>query len=73
VAAGLTAVHDPGGVRDDPDLAYGVAAYRALAIAGRLPLRVHACLREEALETAIARGLKSGRRRAWDGRRAWAG
>jgi len=60
VATGVTAVHDPGGVRADPDLAQGVAAYRVLAEAGRLPLRVHACLRQEGLDVAVSRGLRSG-------------
>lgn len=60
VAIGLTAVHDPGGVAPDPDLAGGMAAYRQLADGGRLPLRVHASLREEALDTAIERGHRSG-------------
>lgn len=60
VAAGVSAVHDPGDIRADPDLEHGMAAYRDLSAAGRLPLRVHACLREDALETAITRGLRSG-------------
>ncbi len=60
VAGGVVAVHDPGGVAPDPDLAGGMVAYRSLAEADRLPLRVHACLRGEALDAAIARGLRSG-------------
>jgi predicted amidohydrolase YtcJ len=60
VAAGVVAVHDPGGVRADRDHAQGFAAYRTLAEADRLPLRVHACLREEALDGAISGGLRSG-------------
>lgn len=60
VATGLTAVHDPGGVAPDPGLTYGIPAYRLLAEGSRLPLRVHACVRQESLATAIESGLRSG-------------
>lgn len=59
LALGVVAVHDPGGLVQEPDLR-SFPAYARLAAAGRLPLRVHVSLREEALETAITRGLHSG-------------
>jgi predicted amidohydrolase YtcJ len=57
---GVVAVHDPGGLAPDRDLNWSFEAYRNLADAGRLPVRVHASLRDDALETAIAGGLRSG-------------
>jgi predicted amidohydrolase YtcJ len=60
VELGIVAVHDPGGVAPDPDLAYSFPAYASLADTGRLPVRVHACLRDDALDTALAGGLRSG-------------
>ena len=60
VSLGVVACHDPGGVAPDPDLTYAFPVYARLADAGRLPLRVHACLRDDALATAIERGHRSG-------------
>ena len=60
VSLGVVACHDPGGVAQDPDLAYSFPAYARLAESGRLPLRVHACLRDDALAAAIERGIRSG-------------
>ncbi len=60
LSLGIVAVHDPGGLAPDPDLDWSFPAYAHLSETGRLPLRVHASLRDEALETAIARGLRSG-------------
>ncbi len=60
VSMGLVAVHDPGAVVPDPDLTFSYPAYAALSDGGRLPLRVHACLRDDGLETATAGGLRSG-------------
>lgn len=57
---GLVAVHDPGEVSSDVDLSGGFAGYERLAAAGRLPIRVHASVRPESLELAIARELRSG-------------
>ena len=57
---GIVAVHDPGGLAPDADLAFSFPAYAALSEAGRLPVRVHACLRDDALGTALAGGLRSG-------------
>ncbi len=60
VALGVVAVHDPAGISADPELTGAFAAYAALAADDRLPLRVHAGLRSEALPSALARGLRSG-------------
>jgi predicted amidohydrolase YtcJ len=60
VALGVVACHDPGSPAPDPDLAWSYPAYARLAEAGRLPPRVHACIRQEAIGTAIERGLRSG-------------
>ena len=60
VSLGVVACHDPGGVAPDPDLTYAFPAYAHLADAGDLPLRVHASFRDDALDTAIAGGLRSG-------------
>ncbi len=60
VSLGVVACHDPGGVAPDPDLTYDIPVYIRLAEAGDLPVRVHACVRDDALEAAIARGLRSG-------------
>lgn len=56
---GVVGVHDPGNVSPDADLA-AFDAYAAIADAGELPVRVHACLRAEGLALAAARGLRSG-------------
>jgi predicted amidohydrolase YtcJ len=60
VSLGVVACHDPGGVAPDPDLTYSFPAYARLSETGRLPLRVHACLRDDALSAALERGLRSG-------------
>ena len=57
---GVTSVHDPGGVAPDPALRSGPVHYRAMAAAGRLPLRVMASVREEQLQRAIEIGFRSG-------------
>jgi predicted amidohydrolase YtcJ len=57
---GLVAVHDPGEIKADATLEGGFAAYRRLAAAGRLKLRVHACIRQDALSVARDRELRSG-------------
>ncbi len=61
VSLGVVACHDPGAVSPDPDLARSFPAYARLADAGRLPIRVHVSLRDDGLETAIERGIRSGR------------
>ena len=59
---GVVACHDPGGVAPDPDLTYSYPAYARLSDAGRLPLRVHACVRDDAVAAAIEQGHRSGAR-----------
>ncbi len=60
LSLGIVAVHDPGRLAPDPDLSWSFPAYRHLADTGRLPVRVHASLREEGLQHAAAHGLRSG-------------
>jgi predicted amidohydrolase YtcJ len=60
IRLGVVACHDPGGVAPDPDLSWSYPAYGRLSDAGDLAIRVHACFRQDALDTAIARGLRSG-------------
>jgi len=57
---GVVAVHDPGDLTADASLSRAYVAYARLDDAGGLPLRIHASLRQEALETAADRGLRSG-------------
>ena len=59
LSLGIVACHDPGGVAPDPDLA-AFSSYARLADTGRLPVRVHACLRDDGLDAAIERGYRSG-------------
>lgn len=60
LALGVVAVHDPGGLVPEPDLDWSFPAYRHLADGERLPMRVHVSFRDDALETAISLGLRSG-------------
>jgi predicted amidohydrolase YtcJ len=60
LSLGIVAAHDPGGLVPDPDLGWSYPAYARLSETGRLPLRVMASLRDDALETALAGGLRSG-------------
>lgn len=60
VRLGVVAVHDPGGLVPATGLGSAVAAYRALAAEGRLPIRLHACVRPEQLGAAVEQGLRSG-------------
>jgi predicted amidohydrolase YtcJ len=60
VTLGVVAVHDPGALAVQEGLGAGINAYRRLAERGRLPLRVHACIREEQIEAAVDAGLRSG-------------
>ena len=60
VGLGVVAVHDPGGLSDRTDLGGAFEAYRGLAAASRLGMRVHPCLRPEQLAAAAAEGLRSG-------------
>ncbi len=60
VKLGVVAVHDPGALAVQDGLGGAIASYRRLAERGRLPLRVHACIREEQIEAVRAAGLHSG-------------
>ena len=60
VELGVVAVHDPGALSLQEGLGAGIGTYRRLAERGRLPLRVHACIREEQLASAIEARLRSG-------------
>lgn len=62
LSLGVVACHDPGGVAPDPNLEYSFPAYARLSDAGRLPVRVHACMRDDAVATAIELGHRSGAR-----------
>jgi predicted amidohydrolase YtcJ len=62
VSLGIVACHDPSGIAPDPGLSYSYPAYARLADAGRMPLRVHACMRDDAVPAAIERRHRSGRR-----------
>jgi predicted amidohydrolase YtcJ len=57
---GIVAAHDLAQLIPDADLSGGIAILGRLADAGRLPIRVHASIRTEALDPAIERGLRSG-------------
>ena len=59
---GVVACHDPGGVAPDPALEYSFPAYARLSDAGKLPVRVHACMRDDAVAAAIEQGYRSGAR-----------
>jgi predicted amidohydrolase YtcJ len=60
LSLGVVAVHDPGGLSERADLGGSIAAYRSLAAAGSLAVRVHACVRPEQLGAAAGAGLRSG-------------
>jgi predicted amidohydrolase YtcJ len=57
---GIVAVQDLAQLVPDVDLTGGIAIVRDLADGGRLPVRVHASIRTEALEVAIEAGFRSG-------------
>ncbi len=60
LAYGIVAVHDLAQLVPDIDLTGGISIVRDLADSGRLPVRVHASIRTEALGAAIEGGLRSG-------------
>jgi hypothetical protein len=60
LALGVVAVHDPGGLVPEPNLDWSFPAYTHLSDAGRLPVRTHVSMRDDALAAAIERGLRSG-------------
>lgn len=57
---GVVAVHDPGGLVIQDGLRGPIEAYRRLAAAGALDLRVHACIRPEQVVAAAAERARSG-------------
>jgi len=62
LALGVVAVHDPGSLSLQQGIGPAIDAYRLLAERGELPVRVHACIRDEQLDAAVAAGLRSGDR-----------
>jgi predicted amidohydrolase YtcJ len=60
LSLGVVAVQDPGPLLPDPELGWSYPAYAHLAEAGRLPIRVLASVRDDALDTALAGRLQSG-------------
>ena len=60
LALGVVAVQDPGGLGPDPGLSGAYVAYARLAERGELPLRVHASMRQDGVQAAAERGLRSG-------------
>jgi len=59
LALGVAAAHDPGSLAPDAG-GRALDVYTELAEAGDLPVRVHAAVRSDGLDDAIARGLRSG-------------
>ncbi|MEX2010817.1 MAG: amidohydrolase family protein, partial [Chloroflexota bacterium] len=60
LALGVVAAHDPGQLSLQDGLGPAYEAYRRLANAGRLAIRVHAAIRPEQLDAAIGAGIRSG-------------
>ncbi len=60
LALGVVAVHDPGQLSLQDGLGPAYEAYRRLADSGSLAIRVHAAIRPEQLDAAIAAGIRSG-------------
>ena len=56
---GLVAVHDLGMLAPDDGLGGAFASVGRLDEAGRLPIRVHAGIREESVDEAIRRGMRT--------------
>ena len=59
LALGIVGLHDPGDL-EQPPFWLGLQAVRELADRGALPVRVHASVREPALERAIDAGWRTG-------------
>jgi hypothetical protein len=70
---GIVAVHDLGWLVPQVGLGPAIDAYRHLADAGALPVRVHASVRAEQLGAAIDAGLRSGAPLGREGGRATVG
>jgi predicted amidohydrolase YtcJ len=60
VRLGVVAIHDPGALSLQEGLGAGIAAFRSLDERGALPIRVHACIREEQIDAAAQAGMRSG-------------
>jgi predicted amidohydrolase YtcJ len=60
VSLGVVAAHDPGELTLDPSIDRAWPAYRRLSDDGRLPIRLWAGFRPEALDIAIGRRLRTG-------------
>ncbi|CAN5765015.1 amidohydrolase [soil metagenome] len=60
LALGVVACHDPNELDVDAGVGIAQQVYRGLAEEGRLPLRIHASIREHHLTAALAAGLRSG-------------
>ncbi|MEX1168919.1 MAG: amidohydrolase family protein [Chloroflexota bacterium] len=60
LALGVVAVHDPGGLVPEPGMDWSFPAYAHLSETARLPVRAHVSMRDDALATAIERGVRSG-------------
>ncbi len=59
-ALGVIACHDPGELDTETGIGRAQRMYRAMAAAGRLPLRVHASIRDHHLSAALEAGMRSG-------------
>jgi predicted amidohydrolase YtcJ len=59
LSLGVAGAHDPATLGPDAE-GRALDVYIALAEAGELPVRVHASVRSDGLDNAIARGLRSG-------------
>jgi predicted amidohydrolase YtcJ len=64
LALGVVAVHDPGGLVPEPDLDWSFPAYVHLSDAGRLPVRTHVSMRDDAplRRSNVACGVAPARR-----------
>jgi predicted amidohydrolase YtcJ len=60
VRLGVVAAHDPCELSPDPLIERAWPAYRRLADGGRLPIRLWAGFRDDALAAALERGLRTG-------------
>jgi hypothetical protein len=60
VRLGVVAAHDPCELSPDPTIERAWPAYRRMADAGRLQIRLWAGFRDDALATALERGLRTG-------------
>jgi predicted amidohydrolase YtcJ len=59
LALGVVGAHDPAALAPDPTNR-ALDTYVAMDEAGDLPVRIRACVRDDSLEDAIGRGLRSG-------------